>query len=255
MSLGLAIIELRRHRERGNSVDRQVDGRAKWSGFLESTFGFIGTQSPQFPTERAKIAFFISLQSGDAFSRASKLWSVKGGDFGSYANFIRLFLGVFGMTVADRQIGPLQCSPETSYHRLAVKGPLYRRLAAKKNMYHDWSATQTGCLRQTPPDDHKVKSLSCPDEATPTRFIMSTSQILKLGTEQKVFVEVQDYEGSDELSVNINVFNFPSKQFILVRETATLNQDNKYQANVDIKTDKTIYTPDSNGEYYVSRIW
>ncbi|KAF7689271.1 hypothetical protein HF521_012624 [Silurus meridionalis] len=82
---------------------------------------------------------------------------------------------------------------------------------------------------------------------------MSTSQILKLGTEQKVFVEVQDYEGSDELSVNINVFNFPSKQFILVRETATLNQDNKYQANVDIKIPfiDTAFKVDSEEQQYV----
>ncbi|KAI5623482.1 complement C3-H1-like precursor [Silurus asotus] len=76
---------------------------------------------------------------------------------------------------------------------------------------------------------------------------MSTSQILKVGTEQKVFVEVQDYEGNDELKIDINVMNIPSKQLNLASKTVTLNQDNKYQANVDIKTDKTLYTPDTDG--------
>ncbi|XP_046693883.1 complement C3-like [Silurus meridionalis] len=84
-------------------------------------------------------------------------------------------------------------------------------------------------------------------------FIMSTSQILKMETEQKVFVEVQDYGGSDTLSININVMNFPSKQSSLVSKSIDLNLNNKYQANVDIKIPfiNTVFKADSEEQQYV----
>ncbi|KAI5104758.1 protocadherin gamma-A5-like [Silurus meridionalis] len=51
--------------------------------FLRSIVEYAEEDFSQFPSERAKIAFCVSLLSGDALSKTSKLWSAKGGNFGS----------------------------------------------------------------------------------------------------------------------------------------------------------------------------
>ncbi|KAI5621792.1 Fc receptor-like protein 5 [Silurus asotus] len=88
---------------------------AEWSGFHCSIGKYIEVQSSQFPTEQAKITFFIFLLSGEALS--CKMWSAYGGDFGSYAIITGHFMGMFGMTKADL-------------------GTLYRGPAAKGTLYH-----------------------------------------------------------------------------------------------------------------------
>ncbi|MCJ8748174.1 hypothetical protein PDJAM_G00162310, partial [Pangasius djambal] len=83
--------------------------------------------------------------------------------------------------------------------------------------------------------------------------IMSAPQILRVGTEEQVFVEVQDYKGTDPLDVHITVMNFPSKQTDLGNKRVTLNPANNYQALVPIKIslNDQVFKVDSEEQQYV----
>lgn len=63
---------------------------------------------------------------------------------------------------------------------------------------------------------------------------MSAPQILRVGTREKVFVEIQDYEGTENINVNIRVMNFPSKDTDLTSVPVTLDTANSYSALVTI---------------------
>ncbi|KAI5094874.1 hypothetical protein C0J45_14949 [Silurus meridionalis] len=84
-------------------------------GFLRNIGEYVEENFSQFPSERAKIAFCVSLLSGDALSKPSRLWSANGGDFGSLAEFCELLLGMCGMEVVDLHDSPLE-DEEASFH-------------------------------------------------------------------------------------------------------------------------------------------
>ncbi|KAF5889237.1 complement C3-like, partial [Clarias magur] len=67
------------------------------------------------------------------------------------------------------------------------------------------------------------------------RYIMSAPQILRVGSEERVLVEVQDYNAKDSMKVHVRVMNFPSKHTDLGNYLLTLDSNNKYQALVNIK--------------------
>ncbi|KAK1803103.1 hypothetical protein P4O66_021635 [Electrophorus voltai] len=64
---------------------------------------------------------------------------------------------------------------------------------------------------------------------------MSAPQILRVGTRERVFVQVQDYRGQNPLPVQITVTNFPNRQKDLFKDKVTLNSANKFQSLVDIE--------------------
>uniref|UniRef100_A0AAY5F0M5 Complement C3a, tandem duplicate 4 n=1 Tax=Electrophorus electricus TaxID=8005 RepID=A0AAY5F0M5_ELEEL len=66
-------------------------------------------------------------------------------------------------------------------------------------------------------------------------YIMSAPQILRVGTRERVFVQVQDYRGQNPLPVQITVTNFPNRQKDLFKDKVTLNSANKFQSLVDIE--------------------
>ncbi|XP_053085867.1 complement C3 [Pangasianodon hypophthalmus] len=84
-------------------------------------------------------------------------------------------------------------------------------------------------------------------------YIMSAPQILRVGTEEQVFVEVQDYQGTDPLDVHITVMNFPSKHTDLGNNRVTLEPNNNYQALVPIKIslNDQVFNVDSEEQQYV----
>ncbi|KAI5090314.1 hypothetical protein C0J45_19175 [Silurus meridionalis] len=84
-------------------------------GFLRNIGKYVGENFSQFPSERAKIAFCVSLLSGDALSKTSRLWSANGGNFGSLAEFCELLLGMCGMEVVDLHDSPVE-DEEASFH-------------------------------------------------------------------------------------------------------------------------------------------
>ncbi|XP_072513380.1 complement C3-like [Salminus brasiliensis] len=65
-------------------------------------------------------------------------------------------------------------------------------------------------------------------------YILQAPQIMRVGVQEKVFVEVQDYIGPNSLRADIRIKNFPSKDRDLGTSSVQLNSDNNYQALVDI---------------------
>lgn len=59
---------------------------------------------------------------------------------------------------------------------------------------------------------------------------MSAPNILRVGTEENVFVECQDCDGHEPMDVRISVFSYPTKTTELTSMNVTLNRTNSYQA-------------------------
>ncbi|KAI5089735.1 nephrocystin-4-like, partial [Silurus meridionalis] len=64
-------------------------------GFLMQVNLYIEMQPQRFPTERSKVAFFISLKSGKALAWAQSLWEAVGPVVNAYAPFTAHFLELF----------------------------------------------------------------------------------------------------------------------------------------------------------------
>ncbi|XP_076845466.1 complement C3-like [Brachyhypopomus gauderio] len=81
--------------------------------------------------------------------------------------------------------------------------------------------------------------------------ILSAPQILRVGTRERVFVQVQDYQGQ-ELSGHVTVFNFPSKDTELSSSRVTL-KSTQFQSLVDIQIhyDEAIFNSDSKEKQFV----
>ncbi|KAF5890919.1 complement C3-like, partial [Clarias magur] len=84
-------------------------------------------------------------------------------------------------------------------------------------------------------------------------YIMSAPQILRVGSEERVLVEVQDYNAKDSMKVHVRVMNFPSKHTDLGNYLLTLDSNNKYQALVNIKIpfNEKVFNVDSDEQQYV----
>lgn len=58
---------------------------------------------------------------------------------------------------------------------------------------------------------------------------MSAPNLLRVGTEENIFVEIQDNAGEENVNVRITVRNFPRKDRMLASTTVTLTKENKFQ--------------------------
>ncbi|KAI5104580.1 Fc receptor-like protein 5 [Silurus meridionalis] len=97
--------------------------RAEWSVFLRSVEGYMEAYPSSFLTESAKIAFHISLLTGEALSLASELWDATGGEFRSCARFLQLLTKELGMTTADLHLltpGPENAVPRQSFQEVSA---------------------------------------------------------------------------------------------------------------------------------------
>ncbi|KAG5854135.1 hypothetical protein ANANG_G00034340 [Anguilla anguilla] len=64
-------------------------------------------------------------------------------------------------------------------------------------------------------------------------FVLTAPNLLRVGCEEKVFVEAQEYTGGS-LSVIIRVMDFPGKYRNLFSKTVTLSEENSFQALQEI---------------------
>lgn len=58
---------------------------------------------------------------------------------------------------------------------------------------------------------------------------MSAPNLLRVGTAEKVFVEIQDCLLEENVNVQIKVLNHPTKTTILTSTSVTLTKENKFQ--------------------------
>lgn len=58
---------------------------------------------------------------------------------------------------------------------------------------------------------------------------MSAPNLLRVGTEENIFVEIQDNAGEKNVNVRIIVRNFPRQDRTLASTTVTLTKENKFQ--------------------------
>ncbi|KAI5623488.1 complement component c3a precursor [Silurus asotus] len=81
---------------------------------------------------------------------------------------------------------------------------------------------------------------------------MLAPNILRVGTDEKVFVEVQDYSGND-LQVTISIKNYRHKMTELTSATTTLTAANNFQSLVNIKIpdNKGFFSNDPLEKHYV----
>ena len=61
------------------------------------------------------------------------------------------------------------------------------------------------------------------------RYVLAAPNKLRVGTEESLFVEVQDYAGSDDRHVLIKVLNYPTKTKELARTEVVLARHSSYQ--------------------------
>ncbi|KAI5624628.1 nephrocystin-4-like [Silurus asotus] len=103
---------------------------AECRGFLLQVNLYIEMQPQRFPSERSKVAFFISLLSGRALAWAQSLWDSASPVLNAYALFTAHFLEVFSaasgvLTTADQLLSLRQGSDDITAYSLR-----FRTLAA-----------------------------------------------------------------------------------------------------------------------------
>ncbi|KAK2815855.1 hypothetical protein Q5P01_026322 [Channa striata] len=81
--------------------------------------------------------------------------------------------------------------------------------------------------------------------------VMSAPNLLRVGTEENIFVEIQDCAHTNEVSVLIRVMNHPAKSKMLASTTVTLTSDNKYQDLGHITIPAADFSKDPNMKQYV----
>ncbi|KAL6481987.1 hypothetical protein MHYP_G00100670 [Metynnis hypsauchen] len=83
-------------------------------------------------------------------------------------------------------------------------------------------------------------------------YIFSAPQIMIVGTEERVFLEVQDCKAPKPINVNIQVMNFPSQDSVLYSSMVTLKPEEKFQALVGINIPfSDIFDTDPTKKEYV----
>ncbi|KAI5089746.1 complement component c3a precursor [Silurus meridionalis] len=82
--------------------------------------------------------------------------------------------------------------------------------------------------------------------------VLLAPNILRVGTDEKVFVEAQDYSGND-LQVRISIKNYPQKRTELTSASTTLTAANNFQSLVNIKIpdNKGFFSNDPLEKQYV----
>ncbi|XP_042080467.1 complement C3-like [Haplochromis burtoni] len=81
--------------------------------------------------------------------------------------------------------------------------------------------------------------------------VMSAPNLLRVGTEENIFVEIQDNAGEENVNVNIIVRNFPRKDIMLASTTVTLTKENKFQGIGKIMIPAEHFSNDPNIKQYV----
>ncbi|XP_041838071.1 complement C3-like [Melanotaenia boesemani] len=81
--------------------------------------------------------------------------------------------------------------------------------------------------------------------------VMSAPSILRVGTPEKIFVEIQDYAGQDAKNVNILVKNHPTKDRLLTSTQVTLTRANNYQGFGGITIPAGGFSNDPKVKQYV----
>uniref|UniRef100_A0A671NU05 Complement C3-like n=1 Tax=Sinocyclocheilus anshuiensis TaxID=1608454 RepID=A0A671NU05_9TELE len=83
-------------------------------------------------------------------------------------------------------------------------------------------------------------------------FVLSTPNLLRVGSSENLFVEAQDYSGRD-LDVKIIVKNHPKKNLEILSKSVTLTADNNFQILTDIKipSDRDYFSDDPLEKQYV----
>ncbi|KAF7698380.1 hypothetical protein HF521_004890, partial [Silurus meridionalis] len=109
-------------------------------GFLLQVNLYIEMQPQRFPSERSKVAFFISLLSGRALAWAQSLWDSESPVLNTYALFTAHFLEVFSaasgvLTTADQLLSLRQGSDDITAYSLR-----FRTLAASSG----WNESASG---------------------------------------------------------------------------------------------------------------
>uniref|UniRef100_A0A671NXC1 Complement C3-like n=1 Tax=Sinocyclocheilus anshuiensis TaxID=1608454 RepID=A0A671NXC1_9TELE len=84
------------------------------------------------------------------------------------------------------------------------------------------------------------------------KFVLSTPNLLRVGSSENLFVEAQDYSGRD-LDVKIIVKNHPKKNLEILSKSVTLTADNNFQILTDIKipSDRDYFSDDPLEKQYV----
>ncbi|KAL7852217.1 hypothetical protein SRHO_G00180020 [Serrasalmus rhombeus] len=84
-------------------------------------------------------------------------------------------------------------------------------------------------------------------------YILSAPQIMKVGIEEQVLVEVQDCKAPNPLNVNIIVVNFPSQDTVLYSSTVTLKPEEQFQAlvGINIPFNAILFDTDPKSKQYV----
>uniref|UniRef100_A0A4W6E0V5 Uncharacterized protein n=1 Tax=Lates calcarifer TaxID=8187 RepID=A0A4W6E0V5_LATCA len=80
--------------------------------------------------------------------------------------------------------------------------------------------------------------------------VMSSPNLLRVGTAENIFVECQDCSGGD-IKVDINVMNHPTKTTKLASATVTLNTANEFQALGQVTIPPGDFSKDPNLKQYV----
>ncbi|XP_061576908.1 complement C3-like isoform X3 [Cololabis saira] len=93
-------------------------------------------------------------------------------------------------------------------------------------------------------------SLSSPTAGTPLE-VMSAPSLLRIGTEENIFIEIQDAEPQSSVSVQIYVKNHPTKDRTLANTVVNLNRETNHQAFGTIKIPSSEFSKDSNLKQYV----
>ncbi|KAI5623489.1 complement C3-H1-like precursor [Silurus asotus] len=82
--------------------------------------------------------------------------------------------------------------------------------------------------------------------------VLLAPNLLRVGTDEKVFVEAQDYRGGD-LPVRIRIKDYPQKTTEFTSATTTLTAANNFQSEVKIQipTNKSFFSDDPLEKQYV----
>ncbi|KAJ8283506.1 hypothetical protein COCON_G00023560 [Conger conger] len=73
-------------------------------------------------------------------------------------------------------------------------------------------------------------------------FALTAPNVLRLGTKENVFVEVQEYDGKT-LQVEIRVKDFPANQVLILSQTVTLSKEKNFQHMQDILIPERYFDP------------
>ncbi|KAM7010032.1 complement C3-like [Tautogolabrus adspersus] len=81
--------------------------------------------------------------------------------------------------------------------------------------------------------------------------VMSAPNLLRVGTAENIFVEIQDYKLENNINVEISVRNHPTKTNRLVSTTVTLTKANKYQHLAQVTIPVGDFSKDPKVKQYV----